>query len=83
MLIILNGSKDILDQANQIFNQIEKDIHLFLDIFEYLFLRAGSITLLPTKDKVIMLNTVLNINKKADQIDELLSRMRVEIDDNA
>jgi hypothetical protein len=53
------------------------------DIFEYLALRAGSITLIPSKDKVIMLNTVLNVNKKADQIDELLSRIRVEIDDHA
>ena len=53
------------------------------DIFEYLALRAGSITLIPSKDKVIMLPTVININKKADQIDELLSRIRVEIDDHA
>ena len=53
------------------------------DIFEYLALKAGSITLIPSKDKVIMLNTVLNVNKKSDQIDELLSRMRVEIDDHA
>jgi len=53
------------------------------DIFEYLALRAGSITLIPSKDKVIMLPTVLNINKKAAQIDDLLSRIRVEVDDNA
>lgn len=52
------------------------------DIFEYLALRAGSITLIPSKEKVIILNTVLNINKKADQIDDLLSRIRVEVDDN-
>ena len=51
------------------------------DIFEYLALRAGSITLIPSKEKVIILSTVLNINKKADQIDELLSRIRVEVDD--
>lgn len=53
------------------------------DIFEYLALRAGSITLVPSKDKVIILSTVLNINKKAAQIDDLLSRMRVEVDDHA
>ncbi len=53
------------------------------DIFEYIALRAGSITLMPSKDKVIHLNTILNINKKADEIDELLSRIRVEIDDHA
>ena len=52
------------------------------DIFEYLALRAGSITLIPSKDKVIMLPTVLNINKKAAQIDDLLSRIRVEVDDH-
>ena len=53
------------------------------DIFEYLALRAGSLTLMPSKDKVITLNTVLNINKKAAQIDDLLSRIRVEVDDQA
>jgi len=52
------------------------------DIFEYLALRAGSITLIPSKDKVIILGTVLNINKKAAQIDDLLSRIRVEVDDH-
>lgn len=53
------------------------------DIFEYLALRAGSITLVPSKDKVIILSTVLNINKKAAQIDVLLSRIKVEVGDNA
>ena len=53
------------------------------DIFEYIALRAGSLTLIPSKDQVIHLNTVLNIKKKAAQIDDLLSRMRVEIDDHA
>jgi len=60
--------------------RIQKEIP---DVFEYLALRAGSITLFPSKDKVIILNTVININKKSAQIDELLSRMRVEIDDHA
>ncbi|MHA1293132.1 MAG: Yip1 family protein [Promethearchaeota archaeon] len=52
------------------------------DVFEFLALRAGSITLMPSKEKVIALNTVLNINKKAEQIDYLLSYIRVEVDDN-
>ncbi|MHA1147780.1 MAG: hypothetical protein ACTSR8_06005 [Promethearchaeota archaeon] len=57
--------------------RIKKEIP---DIFEFLALRAGSITLMPGKDEIIHLNTVLNINKKAEQIDYLLSHMHVEID---
>ncbi|TFG00826.1 MAG: hypothetical protein EU540_04795 [Promethearchaeota archaeon] len=52
------------------------------DVFEYFVLRAGSITLLPGRaDEVITLHTVLNINKKADQIDFLLSHISVEPDE--
>lgn len=52
------------------------------DIFEFLFLRAGSIVLMPGKaDEVINLPTVLNINKKAEQIDRLLSHISVEPDE--
>ena len=51
------------------------------DIFEYLALRAGSITLVPSKDKVIILTTVLNINKKQRQIDYLLSHVSIEPDE--
>ncbi len=53
------------------------------DVFEFLFLRAGSITLLPGKtDEVIVLPTVLNINKKADRIDKLLSYISVDEDES-
>lgn len=58
--------------------RIKKDIP---DIFEFIALRAGSITLMPGKDEIIHLNTVLNINKKAEQIDYLLSHMHVEVDE--
>ncbi|MBN1801316.1 MAG: hypothetical protein JW891_07410 [Candidatus Lokiarchaeota archaeon] len=51
------------------------------DVFEFFILRAGSITLMPGHGEVIHLTTVLNINKKQEQIDELLSNVRVEIDD--
>lgn len=51
------------------------------DIFEYLALRSGTITLRPSKDKVIHLGTVLNIDKKAKQLDYLLSHMKVEVDE--
>ena len=58
--------------------RIKKDIP---DVFEFFALRAGSITLMPSKEEIIHLNTVLNINKKAEQIDYLLSHMHVEIDE--
>lgn len=57
--------------------RFKKDIP---DVFEFLALRAGSIMLVPTKDNVIHLNTVLNINKKAEQLDYLLSHLHVEVD---
>ena len=55
--------------------RIKKEIP---DVFEYFILRAGSITLMPGKvDEVIKLDTVLNVNKKAEQIDYLLSKVAV------
>ena len=52
------------------------------DVFEYFVLRAGTITLMPGRaDEVITLHTVLNVNKKADQIDFLLSHVSVEPDE--
>ena len=52
------------------------------DVFEYFLLRAGSMTLLPGKaDEVINLPTVLNIKKKEEQIDWLLSHVSVEPDE--
>ena len=51
------------------------------DVFEFFVLRAGSITLMPGQQDVIHLNTVLNINKKQEQIDALLSYVSVEPDE--
>ncbi len=52
------------------------------DVFEFLFLRAGSITLIPgNREDAIHLNTVLNINNKIEEIDRLLSYVSVEADE--
>lgn len=51
------------------------------DVFEFFLLRAGSITLLISKTEIHHLNTIVNVSKKADNIDYLLSHMEVEIDD--
>jgi len=51
------------------------------DVFEFFLLRAGKIQLYPGQQDVIELTTVLNINKKAEQIDWLLSYISVEPDE--
>ncbi|TFG26374.1 MAG: hypothetical protein EU532_09990 [Promethearchaeota archaeon] len=52
------------------------------DVFEFFILRAGTMVLMPGRsDEAIALNTVLNVNKKADQIDYLLSHISVEPDE--
>ncbi|MFX1384159.1 MAG: hypothetical protein ACFFBP_17115 [Promethearchaeota archaeon] len=58
--------------------RIKKEIP---DVFEFFILRAGSITLMPGHGEVIHLSTVLNINKKQEMIDDILSHIEVEIDD--
>lgn len=58
--------------------RIKKEIP---DVFEFFVLRAGSITLMPGGGDVIPLQTVLNINKKANLIDYLLSYVSVEPDE--
>ena len=50
------------------------------DLFEYLMFRAGSLTLIFAKGDVVHLNTVINIKKKTEQIDYLLSSMHVFIE---
>ncbi len=50
------------------------------DLFEYLMFRAGSLTLIFSKGEIAHLNTVLNVNKKAEQIDFLLSSLHVMIE---
>ncbi len=52
------------------------------DVFEFFILRAGTIVLMPGRaDEIIALPTVLNVNKKAEQIDYLLSHISVEPDE--
>ena len=52
------------------------------DVFEFFMLRAGKFTIMPGKaDEVMILPTVLNINKKAEQLDWLLSHVSVEPDE--
>jgi hypothetical protein len=50
------------------------------DILEFIFLRAGSITLILGKDDIAHLSTITNINKKSKKIDYLLSEMDVEVE---
>jgi len=48
------------------------------DLFEYFIFKAGRITLIFAKNqKKVVLNTVLNVKKKAEQIDILLSSIYV------
>jgi len=52
------------------------------DVFEFFLLRAGKLTIMPGKaDEVMILSTVLNINKKEKQLDWLLSHVSVEPDE--
>ena len=52
------------------------------DVFEFFMLRAGKFTIMPGKaDEVMILPTVLNINKKEKQLDWLLSHVSVEPDE--
>ena len=51
------------------------------DVFEFFVLRAGTLTLMPGRvEETITLQTVLNVNKKAEQLDYLLSHVHVEVD---
>ncbi|MFX0030222.1 MAG: hypothetical protein ACFE8B_13505 [Candidatus Hermodarchaeota archaeon] len=52
------------------------------DVFEFFMLRAGKFTIMPGKaDEVMILPTVLNINKRERQLDWLLSHVSVEPDE--
>ena len=50
------------------------------DIFEFIMFRAGTIKFYPTKTDVIVLPTVLGINKKETQLDYILSKVKVDIE---
>ncbi|HMF32064.1 MAG TPA: hypothetical protein VKK79_11645 [Candidatus Lokiarchaeia archaeon] len=50
------------------------------DVFEYLALRSGEISIVvPGEEHPIKLETVINVNKKAKQLDVLLSTTRTQI----
>ncbi|MHA2281358.1 MAG: hypothetical protein ACXAC5_10935 [Promethearchaeota archaeon] len=52
------------------------------DVFEFFLLRAGKFTIMPGgADEAMILPTVLNINKKQDHLDWLLSHVSVEPDE--
>ena len=52
------------------------------DVFEFFMLRAGRFTIMPGKaDEVMILPTVLNVNKREQQLDWLLSHVSVEPDE--
>jgi len=51
-----------------------------LDVFELFMLRAGSITLIFDNKDAFHLSTILNVNKKSEEIDYLLSNIEVEVD---
>lgn len=52
------------------------------DVFEFFMLRAGKFTIMPGKaDEVMILPTVLNVNKRERQLDWLLSHVSVEPDE--
>ncbi len=51
------------------------------DVFEYLLLRAGSLSLIFQDKEAVHLNTVPNINKKSEEIDKILGKMEVQVED--
>ena len=57
--------------------RIKKEI---ADIFEFALLRVGRIELFFGGQDVIHLNTIININKKAKQLDYLLSDIEVDVE---
>mgnify|MGYP006283141385 CR=1 FL=1 len=58
--------------------RIQKSIN---DVFEFFLLRAGDISLMFSKSEIFHLHTILNINKRSNELDYLLSHMHVEIDE--
>ncbi|NHJ03811.1 MAG: hypothetical protein EAX90_03240 [Candidatus Heimdallarchaeota archaeon] len=50
------------------------------DIIEYLIFRSGTLVLTPPRtDRAIILKNVIGINKKVDQMNEILSRLKVDV----
>lgn len=59
--------------------RIKKEIP---DLFEYMMLKSGTISLI-WKNKIVILNTVLNVKKKIKQIDDLLSHLQIVVDEDS
>ncbi|MFW9826173.1 MAG: hypothetical protein ACFFEY_00965 [Candidatus Thorarchaeota archaeon] len=57
--------------------RIKKEIP---DIFEYLLLKSGSLHLFTATEEITYLHTVLNINKKEEMLDYLLSEIEIEVE---
>ena len=60
--------------------RIKKEIP---DLVEYALLRAGTITLLFGENNIAHLSTILNISKKSNKIDKLLSELEVDVEEPA
>lgn len=50
------------------------------DVFEYLLLRGGRLKLIPQNHEPYVIDTVLNIKKKDAKVGEILSKMKVTVD---
>ena len=55
--------------------------HVISDVFEYLLLGVGSITLIPKDSEPIHLSTVIRVSKKVNEMDLILSHLAVKVDD--
>lgn len=51
------------------------------DVFEFLLLKSGELTIIPTQaNTIIHLPVVININKKEKEIQQILEKLEVEVD---
>ena len=50
-----------------------------VDVFEFLALKAGRVTLFIDANTIVTLDAVVNVNKKMKRLDELLSQFRVKV----
>ncbi|MHA1299859.1 MAG: hypothetical protein ACTSO9_10520 [Candidatus Helarchaeota archaeon] len=81
-------SQDIVHKSG-VFGDVERfpapNIHIhkkISDVFEYLFLKAGELTIIPAqRTTIIHLPVVLNINDKERKIQEVLGTLEVEVEE--
>jgi hypothetical protein len=61
--------------------RIDKEIN---DVFEFLLLRSGTLILQPSQERrAIVLENVMNISRKEDQITRMLGALQVQVRDGA